>query len=629
MAYLEEINSPEDIKKLNYDELDALCGEIRRFLIDNISKSGGHLASNLGVVELTVAVHKVFDTSRDRLIFDVGHQCYTHKIITGRREEFASLRSYGGLSGFPKPSESIHDAFPAGHASTSVSAALGISRARTIKNESYHVISVLGDGALTGGMVYEALNDAGQSREPMIIILNDNGMSIQKNVGGVGKQLARLRLGHGYSGFKNSFRRATSKLPGGGFIYRVVHAAKNLVKNVLVRGSIFEDMGFTYLGPIDGHDIKSLCSFLRIAKGYNGPVLMHLSTVKGNGYKPAEERPEKYHGISRFDIASGELLAKPDRTFSEVFGDKLVKLAGKDSRICAVTAAMQNGTGLDSFAAGYPARFFDVGIAEEHAVTMAAGMAAQGLLPVFAVYSTFSQRCYDMLIHDVALQNAHVVFAIDRAGIAGEDGETHQGVFDAVFLPQIPGMKVYCPSSFAELENMLEDAVMFESGPVAVRYPRGGEGAYTAVSRGESEVLAKGKDITLVSYGIMINEVLHAREELEKAGISTEVIKLNTLSPLEVKTTAVSVMKTKKVIFAEDCVDEGSAGRRMLAELSGLGIAPAGSRLLNIGNRFLTHGSVAELRALAGIDSAAIYNAALEECGMKNEGKGAGRSAAI
>ena len=614
MSYLENIHSPDDVKKLNIQDLNILCSEIREFLINNISRSGGHLASNLGVVELTVALHKVFNTSTDRLIFDVGHQCYTHKILTGRRDSFNSLRSIRGLSGYQKTSESIHDPFGAGHASTSVSAALGMARARTLTGGNYHVIAVIGDGALTGGLAYEALNDAGQSKERMIVILNDNEMSIQKNVGGVERQLGRLRLKPQYSNMKNHVRRVTDQIPFGKRIYKLIHNTKVLIKSMLIHGSMFEDMGFTYLGPVNGHDLKALCNLLQIAKGYSGPVLIHLTTVKGKGYKFSEEKPSYYHAISKFDVSSGKQCKPATCDFSTVFGRKLVALAENNPRICAVTASMQSATGLDPFAARYPKRFFDVGIAEGHAVTMAAGMAMQGMIPVCAVYSTFLQRAYDMIIHDVALQRLHVIFAIDRAGIVGEDGETHQGVFDASFLPQIPGMKVYCPSGYAELEAMLEEAVLHCDGPVAVRYPRGSEGAYTAVSTGDSQIVRTGNHITLVTYGRLINEVTRAAELLSAGGLSAEIVKINLLSPLDVDRIESSVRKTGRLSVIEESVEEGGAGRRILSELLLRGVPLKRTRLINPGNRFIPQGSVQEIFAQYGLDAETICAAAMEDC---------------
>ena len=473
---------PRDLSGLSDSEAVALCELLRARIIDAVSRTGGHLASSLGAVELIVAIHRVFRTERDRLVFDVGHQCYAHKLLTGRAGAMDTLRALGGLSGFPKPSESVHDAFVAGHASNSVSVAIGMARARTLQKEDYHVLALIGDGALTGGMAYEGLSDAGGSGEPLIVILNDNGMSITKNVGGVAEHLARQRLKPQYLNFKKGYRKAMSILPLGGHIYNVTHKIKTAVKESLLPCSMFEDMGFTYLGPVDGHDVKGLTRLLSYAKDLQGPVLLHVRTVKGKGYPPAERNPDKFHGVGRFCVETGELVQPAGEDFSQVFGETLCRLAEEDPAVCAVTAAMQGGTKLDGFARRFPERFFDVGIAEGHAAAMAAGMAKQGMKPVFAVYSTFLQRAYDALIHDVALQGLHVVLAVDRAGLAGEDGETHQGVFDAAFLDTVPGMTVLCPSSFQELRSMLRRAVLELTGPVAIRYPKGGEGSFRGAS---------------------------------------------------------------------------------------------------------------------------------------------------
>ena len=458
---LERINDPRDLKNLNDDEARALCGELRDFLLARVSRTGGHLASNLGVVELTVAIHRVFDTSRDRLVFDVGHQCYIHKALTGRRAMFDTLRQFQGLSGFPKPYESEHDAFIAGHASNSVSVALGMARARTQQKEDYHVLALTGDGALTGGLSFEGLNDAGASREPLIVILNDNGMSIDANVGGMSSHLSRLRAKPGYNALKKRYRQALTHSNVGTRFYNLSHDAKQfLKKSLLPESTMFEDMGFHYMGPVDGHDVEELTRVLQWAKEQKAPVLMHVNTVKGKGYSYAEQEPNRFHGVSPFDLATGQPKKAGGASFSSVFGDALTELAAEDERICAISAAMVDGTGLTSFARTYPTRFYDVGISEGHAVAMAAGMAKQGNIPVFAVYSSFLQRGYDMLLHDVALSNLHVVFGVDRAGLVGADGETHHGCFDPNYLAQIPGMTVLCPASFAELRAMLRKAVL-------------------------------------------------------------------------------------------------------------------------------------------------------------------------
>ena len=475
---LETINSPADVKCLSEEQTATLCRELRSFLVEQVSRTGGHLASNLGVVELTVAIHRVFDTATDRLVLDVGHQCYVHKALTGRRELFDTLRQFGGLSGFPKPYESVHDAFMAGHASDSVSVALGMARARTLLGQDYHVVAVIGDGALGGGLSFEGLNDAGGSGEPLVVILNDNGMSIDRNVGGLSKQLSKMRTDPEYYEFKKRYRKALEKLPAGRTLYEWSHEVKTALKKTLLPpvSTVFEDMGFAYMGPVGGHDVQRLTAVLQAAKEAGRPVLVHVHTVKGSGYDYALREPEKFHGVGPFDPATGKVRQAGKETFSHVFGETLRQLAREDRRVCAITAAMADGTGLTDFAREFPRRFFDVGIAEGHGVAMAGGMAKQGLIPVFAVYDSFLQRGYDMLVQDMALEKLHVVLAVDRCGIVGADGETHHGCLD--YLSQIPGMTVLSPASFAELRQMLRRAVLEMDGPVAVRYPRGGEDGY-------------------------------------------------------------------------------------------------------------------------------------------------------
>ena len=524
---------PNQLGELSDGEAVELCRLLRARLIDTVSRTGGHLASSLGAVELIVAIHRVFDTGRDRLVFDVGHQCYAHKILTGRNQAMETLRTFGGIAGFPKPVESESDAFVAGHASNSVSVAIGMARARTLQHADYHVLALIGDGALSGGLAYEGLSDAGDSGEPLIVILNDNGMSITKSVGGVAEHLARQRLKPQYLRFKKGYRKVMSVLPLGGHIYHATHKIKTAIKDSLLPCSLFEDMGFTYLGPVDGHDVKYLTQLLSYAKELNGPVLLHVRTVKGKGYTPAERNPDQFHGVGRFCVETGELVHGSGESFSAVFGETLCSLAEQDGKLCAITAAMQGGTGLNRFARQFPARFFDVGIAEGHAVAMAAGMAKQGMRPVFAVYSSFLQRSYDMLLHDVALQKLHVVLAVDRAGLVGEDGETHHGVFDPAFLDTIPGMTVLCPSSFQEPREMLRYAIYDVEGPVAVRYSRGGEGAYQGnVPVEPATLLRTGADITLAGYGMMLNQLLDCADRLARNGIQAEVVKLNAITPI-------------------------------------------------------------------------------------------------
>ena len=435
---------PEHLNEITDLQARMLCDRLRERIVDSVSRTGGHLASSLGVVEATVAIHRVFDLDTDRLVFDVGHQCYAHKILTQRDGQMDSLRKLGGLSGFPKPREHRSDAFIAGHASNAVSVALGMARARTICGEDYSVLAILGDGAMTGGLAYEGLSDAGQSGEQLVVILNDNGMSITKNVGGMARHLAQQRLKPQYLQFKKVYRRMTGATAAGRGLYRITHKAKQAVKNAVLHCSMFEDMGFTYLGPVDGHDVNYLTRLLRYAKELNCPVLLHIKTVKGKGYSPAEREPDRFHGVGPFHKEDGTPLDSHGETFSSVFGQTMCQLASERQEVCAITAAMRSGTGLDGFAAEYPDRFFDVGIAEGHAIAMAAGMAKQRVVPVAAIYSTFLQRAYDMLIHDVAIQGLHVVLGVDRAGLSGEDGETHHGAFDAAYLNSVPGMKIYC-----------------------------------------------------------------------------------------------------------------------------------------------------------------------------------------
>ncbi len=604
---------PEQLNTLTDIQAKLLCDQLRGQIISSVSRTGGHLASSLGVVEATVAVHRVFNLETDRLVFDVGHQCYAHKILTQRGDQMGTLRKLGGLSGFPKPREHRADAFIAGHASNAVSVALGMARARTLSGEDYSVLAMLGDGAMTGGLAYEGLSDAGQSREQLVVILNDNGMSITKNVGGVAQHLAQQRLKPQYLQFKKFYRRVTGATAVGRGLYRFTHRAKQAVKNAVLHCSMFEDMGFTYLGPVDGHDVNYLTRLLRYAKELNSPVLLHIKTIKGKGYAPAEREPDRFHGVGPFRVEDGAPLSPGGESFSCVFGEALCRLARERDDVAAITAAMPDGTGLTGFAREFPSRFFDVGIAEGHAVSMAAGMAKQRMIPVAAIYSTFLQRAYDMLIHDVAIQNLHVVFGVDRAGLSGEDGETHHGVFDIAYLSSVPGMKIYCPASFEELRAMLRYAVEKVRGPVAVRYPRGGEGEFRALCGIEgASVIRPGTDVTIAAYGTMANEALEAARLLEEKGRSAQVVKLNSISPLDVDTVAACAKKTGRLVVAEECVDAGCVGRRLAAELALRGVAGLKLALVNLGDRFVRQGTVAELRALCGIDGASIARRAAE-----------------
>ena len=593
-------------------EAAELCRTLREELIRDVSQTGGHLASNLGAVELTVALHRVLDTSRDRLVFDVGHQCYLHKMLTGRREQMTTLRQFGGIAGFPKPSESVHDAFIAGHASNSVAVALGMAQARDVMGADNIVAALIGDGALTGGLAYEGLSNGGQYRGQLLVILNDNGMSIAQNVGAVAQHLASQRLKPQYLSFKQGYRKVMGSFWLGRKLYRVTHSVKKALKQSILPCSMFENMGFTYLGPVDGHDVKRLTRLLKYARDLKAPVLLHVRTVKGKGYLPAEENADAFHGVSPFDPLTGRPLHPSSQNFSAVFGETLTRLGRKDSRVCAITAAMMSGTGLDQFRQAYPARCYDVGIAEGCAVSMAAGMAKQGAIPVFAVYSTFLQRSYDMLVHDVAIDQLHVVFGVDRAGLVGEDGETHHGVFDVAYLGSIPGITVLAPASFAELESMLERAVLTIPGPVAVRYPRGGEGEYRSDnSQGANAVLRWGNSITLVGYGVLINDLLASAQVLEEKEIDAEVIKLNTITPLRTEEIVSSVKRTGRLLVAEDCIAEGSVGQRLSAALAQSGVV-ADIALINCGDRFVTHGALSYLKKELGLDRDGIVRKALE-----------------
>ncbi|NCB63373.1 MAG: 1-deoxy-D-xylulose-5-phosphate synthase [Clostridia bacterium] len=608
-----ELDEIPNLNKISDSEAEALCARLRASLLEVVSRTGGHLASNLGAVEITVALHRVFDTGHDRLVFDVGHQCYSHKMLTGRSAAMDTLRTFGGLSGYPKPQESAHDAFIAGHASNSVSVALGMARARTLLGEDYHVIALLGDGALTGGLAYEGLSNAGQSGEPLLVILNDNGMSITENVGGVAQHLAHQRLKPQYLQFKKGYRKAMSVLPGGKQIYRITHKIKKAVKETLLPCSLFEDMGFTYYGPVDGHDVKGLTRLLRYAKDIKTPVLLHVRTVKGKGYTQAEKNPDAFHGVSRFCIQTGEPLQGAKANFSTTFGSTVCAIAEGNQKVCTITAAMRDGTGLGEFAQRFPERFFDVGIAEGHGVAMAAGMAKQGAIPVFAVYSSFLQRGYDMLLHDVGILKLHAVFALDRAGLVGEDGETHHGLFDVAYLSTVPGMSVYAPASFAEVDTMLRHAVKGLNGPVAMRYPRGGENGYQSDAGIDPTVILRaGSDITLVTYGITTGDVLEVAKLLKNAGYRAEVVKLNRVHPLDAAPICASIQKTGRVLIAEECAVMGCMGQRIGSALAESGIAPKAMALRNTGDSFVTQGTVSQLRKLCGLDVKSLYDAAVE-----------------
>lgn len=608
-----DLNSLPDLAHVNDKEAQEICQLLRQRILDVVSKNGGHLASNLGAVELSVALHRVYDTQKDRLVFDVGHQCYSHKILTGRNQEMDTLRQFLGLSGYPKPSESVHDAFIAGHASNAVSVGLGMARARTIKGEKYQVISLFGDGALTGGLAYEGLSNAGQSGEPMLVILNDNGMSITKNVGGIAEHLANQRLKPQYLRFKKAYRSAMKSIPGGKLIHKFSHQVKMGIKETLLPSSFFENMGFVYIGPVDGNNVVELTKLMSYAKSLECPVLLHVRTVKGNGYAPAMETPDAFHGVSAFDVESGKTIKSSSENFSSVFGATLTEIADKDPGVCAITAAMRDGTGLGVFEQAHPDRFFDVGIAEGHGVAMAAGMASQGVVPVFAVYSSFLQRGYDMLIHDVSIQNLHAVFGIDRAGLVGEDGETHHGLFDVAYLSSVPGMTVYAPASFSEMKTQLKQAVLDTKGPVAIRYPRGGEVGYSENSgNGASVLLSAGEQITLVAYGTTIQAIIDVAKKLGEVGIQAEVVKINRIVPLEMEPIITSVQKTGRLLVAEEVVHVGSVGQKIASELLLNEIYPRAIELRTVQDGFVPQGSVAQLRKQSKLDAESLYEIAVE-----------------
>lgn len=604
MSILENIQGHQDLVKLNSKQRVQLCDEIREFLIDSISKTGGHVSSNMGVVELTVALETVFDTSVDRLVFDVGHQSYVHKLLTGRQAAFSTLRQFGGMAGFPKPSESAADAFVAGHASSSVSIALGMARARSMSGENYHVISLIGDGAATGGMAYEGLSNAAVSKEPLIVVLNDNALSIDQNVGGMASHLRQLRSKEKYWGIKRSYRKLLLKLPGGRYVYQFTHNIKDRIRRMLVPTTIFESMGFMYLGPVDGHDTEQLITLFKIAKDMHCPVLIHAMTQKGKGYVYSEEHPKLFHGIGKFDPATGEPLKKPVPTFSEVFGNTMISLADANPQICAITAAMPGGTGLLDFKQKYPDRLFDVGIAEEHAVSMAGGLAKQGMRPVVAIYSTFLQRSYDMILQDICMQQLPVIFAIDRAGLVGEDGETHHGIYDVGFLRHAPGMQILCPASLQETEDMLRWTAEHAVGPVAIRYPRGGNGAYegSAWENGNQLIYShrSGGDLTIITYGVFVNQAMQAAEILSGLGYEATVLRLLRINPLSAEMIACRLAASNNVFIVEEMA--GNCGIQQQLSCLLMGTNPCLKvRGFDLGTRYVPHGSVEELYDLCGL----------------------------
>lgn len=615
---LDNINSPRDVKKLSLEQLEQLCTEIREELINTLSKNGGHLASNLGVVELTVSIHRVFNSPQDQIVWDVGHQCYTHKLLTGRREKFSTIRKLGGISGFTKQYESEHDPYGAGHSSTSISAAAGLARAKTLNGEDGFVIAIIGDGALSGGLSYEGLNNAGRGHDKLIIILNDNKMSISRNVGAMARHLAILRIKPWYFKVKDIVEDILEHIPVvGSKIRDILARQKSLIKNALYHSTIFEDMGFIYLGPVDGHNIEQTTRLLERAKTLKKPSVIHVMTVKGKGYTFAEDNPSFFHGVSKFDVDTGDPISPLTKdTYSEIFGKSLCDLAKDDERICAITAAMTDGTGLSQFAANFKERFFDVGIAEEHAVVFAAGLATNGMIPVFAVYSSFLQRAYDQIIHDAALQKLKVVLAIDRAGLVGEDGETHQGIFDTAFLNTIPKITVYSPSTKEELQKFFNAAVYECEGPSAVRYPRGApednpEGF--CPSFGNYDLYkADGKDILLVTYGRLFFNAARAVHILEKKQIHAAVLKLNRIIPIDESCYEIC-HSYKRIIFFEEAIKSGGIGEHFASGLIEHGYK-GGCKVFAIDNKFVEQGSVNKLLSLLGLSADGMVQTVIREC---------------
>ncbi len=601
---LEKINSPEDLKKLNIEEKNKLAQEIREYILKVVSENGGHLASNLGVVELTLALHSVFDMPQDKIIWDVGHQSYVHKIITGRREEFKTLRKLNGLSGFPKINESEYDSFDTGHSSTSISAALGMARARDLKKENNQVIAVIGDGALTGGMALEALNDAGYSKTKMIVILNDNEMSISKNIGGLNLFLSKLRTKKLYKKSNISAKKILNRVPViGKPTVKIIQRVKRSIKQLVIPKMFFEDIGFTYLGPVDGHNIEQLENILNLSKKVEGPVLVHVLTKKGKGYKIAEENPDRFHATSAFDIETGKTKKEKKSDYSKIFGEKLVELAKKNEKIVAVTASMKDGTGLSKFSKEFPKRFFDIGIAEQHALTMAAGMAKEGMIPFVPIYSSFYQRAYDQVIHDIAIQNLPVIMCVDRAGLVGQDGETHQGLLDMAFFRLVPNLTIMAPKDFKELEEMMEFAITLNK-PVVIRYPRGGEDIsikfdkQDKIELGKAEILKEGKDISIIAIGNKVAKAIKMAEEYKKEGLEAEVINARFLKPLDVETIKKSIEKTKKVITIEDGTKINGLGTAIKELIIDEKLKDIDIQELALPDEFIRHGTVDELEEI-------------------------------
>ncbi len=621
---LEKVNNSTDLKKLNIKQKEELAEDIRKYIVDVVSNTGGHLASNLGVVELTIALHSVFDLPNDKIVWDVGHQTYVHKILTGRKEELKTMRTLNGIAGFPKTSESETDCFNTGHSSTSISAAMGMAKARDIKHEENSVVAVIGDGALTGGMALEALNHVGSSKTKMIIILNDNEMSISKNVGGINLFLSKLRARKMYNKSNISGKRILAKVPFvGERVIKFVQRTKKSIKQFIIPKMFFEDIGFKYLGPVDGHNIEDMEYLLSNAKDLDEPVLIHILTKKGKGYKPAEENPDSFHATGPFNVEDGKAKKEKTLDYSAVFGNKLIKLAEKNKNIVAITAAMKDGTGLREFANKYPERFFDVGIAEQHAITFAAGLAKEGMIPVVPIYSSFYQRCYDQVIHDVCMQNLHVVMCVDRAGIVGADGETHQGILDFSFFKIIPNIKILAPKDFKELEMMLEYAVN-DDGPIVIRYPRGGEGKYKftnyeEIENEKAEIVKIGDNVTILAIGKMVSKAMEVSKELEKNKINAEVVNVRFLKPLDKNKIISSISKTKNVITIEDNSLSGGLSSSIKELIIENNIKDIKIESFGYPDEFIKHGTVDQIEKIYGLDSFHIAEKIIKMINEKNE----------
>lgn len=623
-SILSNINDINDLKTLNLDDLNILSEEIRWFLIENLSKSGGHLASNLGVVELTLALHMVFNSPKDKIIWDVGHQAYVHKILTGRRDKFHTIRQYKGLSGFPKRKESEHDIFETGHSSTSISSGVGIALARDLKGENNHVISVIGDGAMTAGMVYEALNHAGDLGTKFMVVLNDNNMSISKNVGSISRYLNKLRTANSYKKMKDDVETILNGIPCiGKRLAKTVERVKDSFKYLLVPGSFFEELGFKYLGPIDGHNIESLMKAMNMAKEVNGPVLIHTVTKKGKGYIPAENMPDKFHGVGPFNIKTGETSSKTNiKSYSDVLGESLLNIAQKNEKIVTITAAMPSGTGLNYFKQKFPDRFFDVGIAEQHGVTLAAGLASQGLKPFYAVYSSFLQRGYDQILHDVCIQNLPVVFAVDRAGLVGSDGETHHGVFDISYLSHMPNMTIMAPKDKNEFIKMIEFSSEFD-GPIALRYPRGNcidiksDNSDNEIKFGKGEIIKSGCEIALLGVGKMVDSCIKIAEILSEEGIDITVINARFVKPFDKELLDDICKNHKLIVTLEDNVKIGGYGSYINDYLNTKGYL---GEVINLGypDKFIEHGSIDELMKANNMDTDSVLELIKSKIKLKN-----------